>query len=88
MLQLKKPSLDNLNMYKTYKRNLQTLLRQAECNHHSELLNNDIGHIRKSGEVINEVISDKKRSTLITNKLLVNGREVEDPLPMLSMTTL
>lgn len=79
MLQLKKPSLDNINIYKKYKRNLQKLLRQAERNHYSELLNNNIGNIRKSWEVINEVINKKKKSTVITNKLLVNGRELKDP---------
>lgn len=29
-------------------------------------------------EVINEIIDKREKSPLITNKLLVNGREVED----------
>ena len=78
-LQLKRSSKENINNFKLYKRNLQKLIRQAERNYYEELLKDNIGNIKKSWEVINEIINKKKKSTLKSNKIIVNDKTEENP---------
>ena len=78
-LQLKRSSKENINNYKLYKRNLQKLIRQAERSYYEELLKDNIGNIKKSWEVINEIINKKKKTTLKSNKIIVNDKTEENP---------
>ena len=44
-LQLKRPSNENIDNYKLYKRNLQKLIRQAERSYYDKQLKNNVGNI-------------------------------------------
>ena len=59
VLSLKAPTLYNKNKYAKYKRILQKSLRNAERNHYDSLFKQNIGNIKKSWELIKEVINKK-----------------------------
>lgn len=78
-LQLKRPSNENIDNYKLYKRNLQKLIRQAERSYYDEQLKNNVGNIKQSWKVINEIINKKKKTVLKSNKIIVNEKTEENP---------
>ena len=65
LLSRKNPTDENKNIYLNHKRLLQKLLRQSERLHYDDLLKQHIGNIKKSWEIIREVIN-KKQSRKVT----------------------
>lgn len=78
VLSLKRSTLVNIKRYKDYNRTLQKILRQAERKHYNDLLQENIGNVRKSWEIIREIINVSKKKSQLKNKLKVNDRIVSD----------
>ena len=76
-LSIKSSTVFNINKYLDYKRKLQNLLRRSERNHYEELFRNNVGNIKKSWEIIKEVINDKKKAKM-SNKFLIDGSTISD----------
>jgi len=76
---LKSKSDHALVQYKNYKRILQRALRDAERKHYDDLFVHHKNNLRKSWELIKDIIG-KNKSAGMTYRLEINGREVNDPV--------
>lgn len=74
---IKNPSDENCTKYHEYKRTLNKLLRNSERMHYDDLFKQNIGNIKKSWDLIREVIN-KKPSKLKTTDFNIDGRRVDD----------
>ena len=74
---LKMSTLSNKNAYKEYKRFLQKILRQAERNYYQSLLYENRNHLRKSWNIIKQIINRNKRQS-VSDSFLLDGKIVSD----------
>lgn len=74
---VKRATNDNKSKYLNYKRILQRILRHAEREHYDSLFKQNIGNLKKSWEVIKEIIN-KKQELKKTTDFNINGRIVKD----------
>ena len=74
---IKSQTLLSKNKYLDYKRTLQKLLRKAERNHYDELFKQNVGNIKKSWDLIREVIG-KASKRKIHNEFKINGKSTSD----------
>lgn len=79
VLSLKQSTRENVTKYKKYKGTLQVLLRRAERDFYNEQFNGCIGNIKKSWELIKEIINKKKQSSKIRDKICINGHSEQNP---------
>ena len=73
----KSPTPENHQIYKTYRNRLNTIIRKADVHHYKELLEMNKNNIRKSWQVIKEIIN-KNRVRKEQSAFLVNNRLTED----------
>jgi hypothetical protein len=66
------PTAENLQKYKMYKSKLQKLMRSAERQHFQNLLESNKGNLKKSWDIIKEIIN-KKQSSVKSCKFVING---------------
>ena len=73
----KSPTPENHQNYKSYRNRLNTILRKADVQHYKELLETNKNNIRKSWQVIKEIIN-KNRVRKEQSAFLINNRLTED----------
>ena len=73
----KTPSLENLNVYKSYRNKLNATLRHLDKEHYKNLLDLNKNNIRKSWAIIKEIINKSQVSKCQT-AFMVNNRLTED----------
>ena len=71
------PSNQNIDEYKVYKNKLNRLLKLAERNHYSQVLNDNRNDLKKSWKIIKEVINKAKNNTL-PNKFKISDKFITD----------
>jgi hypothetical protein len=75
----KTPTKENHINYKQYRNILKRVLRDCERSHYQELLTSNQHNLRKSWQVIKEVINRKKTCSQKTTIFMINGMPTEDP---------
>ena len=73
----KSPSNENLRIYKTYKKQLRDILRQAERNHYDEMFRINQSNLKKSWDLIKEVLNYKSE-TNATNNFRIDDQLTSD----------
>ena len=73
----KDPSLATVTSYKTYRNLLNSLLRKAEKQHYHELMENNKNNLRKSWQIIKNIIN-RRNDTKTNKKFLVDNRLITD----------
>ena len=73
----KRPTPENRDIYKAYRNRVNTLLRKLDVQHYKDLLELNKNNIRKSWQVIKEIIN-KNRVKKEQSAFLVNNRLTED----------
>ena len=74
---IKSNTLENICNYKSYKQNLQRLLRIAERKYYEELLNRNKSNLKKLWAIIKDVIN-KKRTSTVPREFIISGKTVTD----------
>ena len=74
---LKNCSVQNTSNYKSYKSQLNKLLRQAERAHYKSLLNENKNNLRNMWNILKEVIN-KKKSCIKPSKMRIGSSETTD----------
>ena len=77
ILMLKKPSLTNSQIYKQYRNSLHRLLKKAEKNHYSTLIEQNKGNLCKMWKLLKQVINKNKVSNC-NNSFIINNQSVKD----------
>lgn len=70
----KYPTSENKKTYSEYKRTLSRILKQAEREHYDNLFKQNVGNIRKSWEIIKEVINKSPNSRNISEFIIEGNR--------------
>lgn len=69
-----KPTSDNIQIYKLYRNKLNGLLRLTERNYYNYLIENNKLNVRKSWDILKEIINRKKPKNLIETLLIKNRK--------------
>lgn len=77
VMSIKYPSNENCKKYQDYKRTLNKLLRNLERSHYDNLFKQNIGNIKKSWDLIKEIIN-KKPSKINKTDFEIGGNKVSD----------
>ena len=77
ILSIKNDNAENKRRYLDHKRLLNRLLRNAERDHYDQLLRQNSGNIKKSWEIIKEVIN-RKQSPKKTKEFTIDGNIVDN----------
>ena len=73
---LKKKSFTNESKYKTYKNLFETIKHKSKKNYYTELITKYKNNIKKTWEIIKEVIGKTKlKNNLLPRRLIINGIE-------------
>lgn len=75
---IKRPSIANKTKYKKYRNDLNRHLKAAERQHYADLLTLYKQNLRKSWEVIKEVINKKRKKSTKRVRFMINNKIVED----------
>ena len=73
----KNPTPDNHEKYKAYRNKLNSLMRRIEVDHYKKLIETNKNNLRKSWQVIKEIIN-KKRTQKTQSAFVINNRLSED----------
>ena len=74
---MKNSTVENKKAYLGYKRIQNKLFRQCERNYYDSQFQQNVGNIRKSWEIIREVINRKKNKKK-SDMFVINGSKVDD----------
>ena len=67
-------NLYNKNKYIDYKKVLQKVMRRSERNHYNDILMKNKGNIKKSWELIREIINKTSSKSPNSKQILINGK--------------
>ena len=74
---IKHPNLFNINNYKKYRNKLHSILRKYERDYYDQLLSLNKSHLRKSWQIIKDVIN-RNRNKATCNEFNINNKCVTD----------
>ena len=69
----------NIFKYKEYKKVLNKLLKKGEREYYDSRFKNNINNMKKSWVLIKE-ITNKQKSTTVSNQFIINGKNTTDPM--------
>ena len=72
------PNDENLEIYKSYRRLLNKVLRKTERDYYDAILKQNKTNLKRSWQTIKSVINKSKQSSTLPNKFLVNNQEITD----------
>ena len=73
-----KKNPDKELIYKKFRNSVNRKLHKAERDHYHELLIKNKNNLSKSWKIIKEVINKNKKSDLLTEKFLINNKEIHN----------
>ena len=76
---VKHPFLDHKKRYNLYRNKLHKLLRTAARNHYQDLIDKYKHNLKKSWNVIKDVIGKKKCNNVVSSKFKINNKIIDDP---------
>ena len=75
---LKDPVYINIQKYKVYRNKLTNIIRMAERNYYTHLLESHKHNMRKSWDVIKDIIGRKKKRVKKKIVFTINDTEIDD----------
>jgi hypothetical protein len=74
----KYPTNENVNSYKDYRALLNKLLRKKERDHYDNILKQNQNNLRKSWQIIKQIINKTQKTKSFSDKFIINNIEVTD----------
>ena len=70
---------ESFQKYKTFRNSLNHVLRTSERRHYQEALQLSKNNLKKSWQLIKEVINKKKKQSVNPTHFTINGNTIDDP---------